>query len=428
MDEPQSILIAAGICIVFLAVISGIVVTVSRVQLGILKRLAEEEENRKAQKLLKMLKENKRQLLVGLWGLRSLLTVIISAMVTFWAIKTNPGSYAFLFQSIGITILTIIILTDILPRSLISSNPERVAFLIFPVIKSVEALVVPFIKVVEWLFSPVLMLVRPKDSEARQLSEDEIKRIVEESGEMGVLDEEETEMIQSIFGLGDTIAREVMIPRVDMICADRNSCVRDVIKIMTDSGFSRIPVYEGSIDQILGVILARDLLCYIGKEKNDVTAYDIARKPPYFIPETKKVDELLREMRKESISMAIVVDEYGGTDGLITIEDILEEIVGEITDEHDKETPDIEEIGEDEFMVDAGTIIENVNDELGINVPTEEQETIAGFVYGILGHIPKEGEVVTEQDLGIEITVKEVQGQRITKLKIKKIKGNGNEE
>lgn len=428
MDEPQSILIAAGVCTVFLAVISGIVVTVSRVQLGILKRLAEEEENRKAQKLLKMLKENKRQFLVGLWGLRSLLTVIISAMVTFWAMKTFPDKPAFLLQVTGITILTIIILTDVLPRSLISSNPEKVAFLIFPLIKAVEALVVPFVKVVEWVFSPVLMLIRPKDSEARQLSEDEIKRIVEESGEMGVLDEEETEMIQSIFGLGDTIAREVMIPRVDMVCADRNSSVREVIKIMTDSGLSRIPIYEGSIDQILGVVLARDLLCYIGEEKNDVTAYDIARKPPYFIPETKKVDELLREMRKESISMAIVVDEYGGTDGLITIEDILEEIVGEITDEHDKETPDIEEIGEDEFLVDAGTIIENVNDELGINVPTEEQETIAGFVYGILGHIPKEGENVVPEDLGIEITVKEVQGQRITKLIIKKIKGNGSEE
>ena len=428
MDEPQSILIAAGVCAVFLAVISGIVVSVSRVQLGILKRLAEEQENRKAQKLLKMLKAHKRQLLVGLWGLRSLLTVIISSMVTFWAMKTHPNMTVFLFQTVGIMILAIIILTDILPRRLISSNPEKVALLIYPVISLVEAVIVPFVKVVEWILSPLLILIRPKDSEARQLSEDEIKRIVEESGEMGVLDEEETEMIQSIFGLGDTIAREIMIPRVDMVCADRNSSVMDVIRIMSESGLSRIPIYEGSIDQILGVVLARDLLCYIGEEKIDTTAYDIARKPPFFIPETKKVDELLREMRKESISMAIVVDEYGGTDGLITVEDILEEIVGEITDEHDKETPDIEEIGEDEYMVDAGTIIENVNDELDINVPAEEQETIAGFVYGILGHIPKEEEIVTQEDLGIEITVKEVQGQRITKLLIKKIKGNGNEE
>lgn len=427
MEDPLSIMITAGISFIFLAVITGIVVAVSRVQLGILKRLAD-EENKKAQKLFKILKENKRQLLVGLWGIRSFLTVVLSAMVTIWAVKKCPGNSAFLFQSTGITILAIVILTEILPRSLISLNPEKAALALYPVIKLAGLFVVPVVKIIEWIFSPLIHLFHPKDSEARQLSEEEIKRIVEESGEMGVLDEEETEMIQSIFGLGDTIAREVMIPRVDMVCADRNSSVMDIIKIMSESGLSRIPIYEGSIDQIQGIVLARDLLCYIGEDKIEKTAYDIARKPPFFVPETKKVDELLREMRKESISMAIVVDEYGGTDGLITVEDILEEIVGEITDEHDKETPDIEEIGENEFLVDAGTIIENVNDELGINVPTEEQETIAGFVYGILGHIPKEGEIVAQEDLGIEITVKEVQGQRITMLIIKKIKGNGNGE
>lgn len=420
MDESHSSLLAIGGCVIFLAIISASIAAVSNVRLGILKRQGE-EENKKAKKLLKLLEDDKDNILLGLWVVYSFITIITGAMTVLWSSGNSPEKSFHVYHSLGIIILITIIFGLIIPRVISSLFPEAFCTILYPLIKVVGFIFVPLTRLFTWIFSPILSRFNQTDKETLRLAEEEIKWLVEEGQEKGVLEEEEIEMIQSIFDFGDTIAREVMVPRVDMICADINAGVLDVMKIISESGFSRIPIYEDSVDKIKGIVYAKDLLSYIGEDKLTTLAIDMANKPPFFVPGIKNVDDLLREMRQRSISIAIVVDEYGGTDGLITIEDMLEEIVGEITDEHDRETPDIIDVGNNSFLVDAGTVIEDVNDELEIKVPSDNQETIGGFVYGTLGHIPKQGEKLSLEDLGVEITVEDVQGQRITSLLINKL-------
>jgi len=420
LDESHSILLAIGGCVVFLALISTSITAVTNVRLGILKKQSE-EKNKKAKKVLEFLEDDREKILLGLWVTYSFFMLITGAMTVLWSHAIFAGKVIHIYYSLGIVLLIAVIFGLIIPRLIASFFPESVCMIFYPLIRIVGFISIPLIDLFTWIFSPFLSRFNQTDKETLKLAEEEIKWLVEEGQEKGVLEEEEIEMIQSIIDFGDTIAREVMVPRVDMICADINASVLDVMTIISESGFSRIPIYEGSVDKIKGVVYAKDLLAYISEDKLKTPAIDVAVKPPFFIPGTKNVDDLLREMRHRSISIAIVVDEYGGTDGLITIEDILEEIVGEITDEHDRETPDIIDVGNNAYLVDAGTIIEDVNNELNIKVPSDNQETIAGFVYGTLGHIPKKGELLKLDDLGVEITVENVQGQRITSLLISKL-------
>ncbi len=420
MDEGHSSLLAIGGCVIFLALISASIAAVTYVRLGILKKQGE-EKNKKAKKVLKLLEDDKDKILLGLWVVYSFITMLTGAMTILWSSGNSVKISFHVYNSLGIILLITIILGLIIPRVVASLFPETVCMFFYPLLKVVGFIFVPLTRLCTWIFSPLLSRFNQTNKETLRLAEEEIKWLVEEGQEKGVLEEEEIEMIQSIFDFGDTIAREVMVPRVDMICADINASVLDVMKIISESGFSRIPIYEDSIDKIKGIVYAKDLLSYIGEDKLAIPAINMANKPPFFVPGIKNVDDLLREMRQRSISIAIVVDEYGGTDGLITIEDMLEEIVGEITDEHDRETPDIIDVGDNSFLVDAGTVIEDVNDELDIKVPSDNQETIGGFVYGTLGHIPKQGEKLTIEELGVEITVEKIQGQRITSLLIKKM-------
>jgi putative hemolysin len=252
------------------------------------------------------------------------------------------------------------------------------------------------------------------------ITADEIRHLVNEGHRKGLLEEEEKEMIQSVFEFKDTIAREVMVPRVDIEALEDDSTLNDVVQLMVESGLSRIPIYEETLDKILGIVYSKDLLPHIKGGKLDKKAIDVARKPPFFIPDSKPVVNLLREMQRRSISIAIVVDEYGGTSGLVTIEDLLEEIVGEITDEYDQEEPNIRTEPDGSYLVEGATIIEDVNNFLDIDVPTEDNETIGGFVYGHLGHIPEQGESMMLEELGIDIIVEQIEGQRIQSLRIRK--------
>lgn len=418
MDESHTYMIAAGLCLILLAVISGTIAAVSHVRLGIMKKLSE-ENNKKAGVIFNILEREKENILISLWGSHSLLILILAALAVFWSGKFFAAIPCGVYYVLAVVFAAAMILAEIPPRTLTASNPETSCIILGPVIKINNAICVPIIKVINWIFSPMFSRFQKPNQETIQLTEEEIKRVVEQGQEMGVIEEEEKDMINSIFIFGETIAREVMVPRVDMICADSRTPVSEIRKIISQSGFSRIPVYEESIDRIQGVVYAKDLLGDIDCEL-DAPAFDFARKPPYFVPDAKKIDELLREMRQRSISIAIVVDEYGGTDGLITIEDIIEEIVGEITDEHDRETPDIVKIEDGKYLVDGSTVIEDVNSELNVNITSDEQETIGGVIYGILGHIPAQGEKVEIPEQGLEILVKQVDGQRITSLLVEK--------
>jgi CBS domain containing-hemolysin-like protein len=241
--------------------------------------------------------------------------------------------------------------------------------------------------------------------------------MVEEASSQGVLAEEEKEMIHSVIELSDTIAREIMIPRLDIVAVEVNTPLTKVLDAAITHGLSRLPVFEETVDKVIGIVHTKDLLSLLREKKMDTPLKDNIRHA-YFTPGSKKIDEMLREMQREKVAMAIVVDEYGGTDGLVTIEDIIEEIVGDITDEYDKEINSIELMDDGSYMVDAKTNIEDVNAELHIDLPTDEFETLAGYVYGLTGHIPHNGETIKADN--ITITVEKVIRQRISRVKILK--------
>jgi len=223
-------------------------------------------------------------------------------------------------------------------------------------------------------------------------------------------------MIHSIFEFGDTIVREVMVPRPDMVAVESKATVEEVLDLIIKVGHSRVPVYEDGIDNVVGLVYAKDLLIYLNKAKPGQTAAVLKKlmRAAYFVPETKRVSELLKEMQQKKTHMAIVLDEYGGTAGLVTIEDLLEEIVGEIFDEYDLEEAMVEILSDDSYRIDGRAPMDEVRELLGVDLPEYGGETIGGFVYDLVGHIPVPGEVVEYDSLRFE--VEKVTGRRISKI------------
>ena len=258
------------------------------------------------------------------------------------------------------------------------------------------------------------------------VTEEDIRALVNVGETHGALEEEEKEMIHSIFELGDTVVREVMTPRTDMVCGDVADPVSKGVELVIKEGYSKLPVYEENIDHIVGVVHDRELLIAVSRGEESTPLRSIMR-PIKAIPENKKVDELLREMQAEKVSVAIVVDEYGGTAGLVTMEDLLEEIVGEIMDEYDAEQqdlpPEIKELQNGDVIVDARMDIDDVNEQLGLNLPTEDFESIGGYTFGLFGRVPMPGEHVSI-DGGLTLVVEKTAGRRLLSVRIKKPSGN----
>lgn len=247
--------------------------------------------------------------------------------------------------------------------------------------------------------------------------EEEILTLVDAAEEGGTIAVEEKEMISGILEMGRTLVREVMVPRTDIVALDVDTPLLEALEVILRAGHSRIPVYQGTIDQVVGLLYAKDLLPALRDGRHDLPLRELLR-PAYFVPETKVVDDLLRELRNRRIHMAIVVDEYGGTSGLATIEDLLEEIVGEIQDEYDREEPLLSDLGNGEFLCDARLSVDDAEKKLGLKIPPGEFDTLGGFIYERLGAIPKVGDRVVLGD--DTITVEEMEGIRPIKLRIRR--------
>lgn len=310
-----------------------------------------------------------------------------------------------------------LVLGEIAPKSLGMQHAEKIALAVAGPVRFLSILALPAVKVVGF-FSD--LVVRPFGTHVRFtnpiLTEEEFKMLVEAGEEEGVIEEEEKEMIHSIFDFTDTVARQVMMPRTDMHAAPVTSSLEDLLEIITTTGHSRIPIYEDNIDNIIGVVHAKDLLPVLAQDKQYFDIRTVMREA-YFIPETKDVDELLAEFKRGNIQMAIVRDEYGGTAGLVTVEDLLEEIVGEIRDEYDVEEPLIEIIDENNALVSARMSIDDLNEQMGFKIPeSEEYETIAGFVFDLFGRQPLEGEMVSWSSL--DFYIDSVEGGRLQRIKV----------
>jgi CBS domain containing-hemolysin-like protein len=249
------------------------------------------------------------------------------------------------------------------------------------------------------------------------VSEEEIRSMVQVGSEEGSIDVGEKELIHSIFEFGDTIVREVMVPRPDIIAIEDDKALRDVQALVLTHGTSRIPVYDADddLDTVIGIVFAKDVLKALHQGKHDAPLAEVVREARY-VPESKKVADLLREMQLEKFHMALVTDEYGSVTGLVSLEDLLEELVGGITDEYDREEPEFEQVGERKYRVSGKTSIDDVNELLDVELPDEEWDTVAGLVLDILGRIPDEGEECRID--GLTFTTEEVRGRRIEKVLI----------
>lgn len=256
--------------------------------------------------------------------------------------------------------------------------------------------------------------------DGRAVKEEELMTIVESESEEGVIEEGQKEMIQGILEFRETTVREVMVPRMDMVCVERSMAAEVVFDLITEAGHSRIPVYEGTIDRIAGILYVKDLLQFLGRS-DGAGAFNVddVMRTPYYVPENKKVSDLLREFRGKRIHMAVVVDEYGGTEGLVTLEDLLEEIVGEINDEYDEEESLFTWLSPGSLQADARIDIHELNAMLDVDLPTEGYGTLGGFVYHHLGRIPEAGESFDVE--GLRLQIQGVDGQRISGIRIDKI-------
>ncbi len=249
----------------------------------------------------------------------------------------------------------------------------------------------------------------------RKIPEEEIQVLIDAGEEEGLLNEAENDMIRSILGLRDMVVREIMVPRTDMACVSVDMTMREVLSAIIACGHSRIPVFDGTVDNIVGLIYAKDLLKYWGMAEPGGGMRRIMRLP-YFIPETKSLEELLHDFRKKRIHIAIVIDEYGGTSGLVTIEDLLEQIVGDIQDEYDLEEEWLEEEPDGSVVVDARLPIEELEEHFGIEVEREKFDTVGGLIFHLTGRIPAPGDEVTTD--AICLTVIEADERKISKVRI----------
>jgi magnesium and cobalt exporter, CNNM family len=307
------------------------------------------------------------------------------------------------------------ILSELLPKAYAARRPDEFLLGAAPAITLFTRIMAPL----EWLARATGRVFTSAGTAAgpprAAHSEEEIKILVEDSAEEGVLEEQERAMIHSIFEFTDTVVRKVMVPRIDMVCLQANTPIGEAVQVVLEEGHSRIPCFEETVDSIVGIVHAKDLLRPLVEGRHEAPFREFMREP-YFVPEGKKVDELLREFRRNRIQMAIVVDEYGGTSGLVTVEDLLEEIVGDIQDEYDVEEPELVPVDDHTAIVDARMNIDELNERLGLDLPTEEFDTVGGLVFGLLGHVPAAGDIVPFDSL--QFVVEEVEGNRIERVRV----------
>lgn len=400
-------LVALLLAAAFLAMAEISLVGVNRFRV----RARKEEGDRRAERVVKLLEQPSRFLSTILM-LTLLVQVGASALATGLALGLGlPGHTAI---ATGVMTFLIFIFSEMAPKTYATNHPEKTAFLVAPAVRALSAVFYPLVRVLIILSNGLIRLFGGKTiREGPFVTEGDIKALVTAAEEQSVIEEEEKKLIHSIFEFGDTLVREVMIPRTDMVMLEERASMEEALEVILGSGFSRIPVYRRDFDHIVGVLYAKDLLPYLKRGESDARPKDLLREA-YFVPETKRVSELLNEMRALTIHMAIVLDEYGGTSGLVTIEDLLEEIVGEIFDEYDSARELYESLGDGRYTFDARISIDDLNEMLGTRLPAHQWDTLGGLMYNLMGKIPKQGESVEFE--GLRLTAQKVVGRRIAKV------------
>ncbi|MGH9152414.1 MAG: hemolysin family protein [Acidimicrobiales bacterium] len=415
MTTSQALMLGAVAALVLLAAFFAMSET-SLTRISRVKAITMEEEGRRGAARLARLVEHPE---------RFLNPILLLVLVCHLVVATLVGALAEdLFGALGVTVavffevVVIFVLAESAPKTWAVQHTERAALLAAPLISFITNLW-PIRLLARGLIGLSNWILPGKGLKAGPfVSEEELLATVDVATEDEVIEHDERRLIHSIIEFGDTVVREVMIPRPDMVAVEGKDKVDDVVEVAIAAGFSRIPVYDQGIDDVVGIVFVKDLM---RAEREGRTAEEVRNlvREAHFVPETKRVTELLREMQRGKFHIAVVVDEYGGTAGLVTLEDLIEELVGEIVDEFDVEEPVVEDLGNGEVRVNARMPIDEVNELLRAELPTGDWDSVGGLVFNLLGHVPIEGEAV-EVD-GHRLVAEKVQGRRIGRVRISKV-------
>ena len=412
--DPESSLYAIGIalCLVLLAFTSAVdaaLTAISRHRLGAL----QEEGSRRATVVARLLSDPYRFKAAIL--VLNAATIITATAFTLRLSDVLAAGWR--VAALALLLLLIVVFSEALPKALALRNPSRAAYLLAGPMSLLARLLWPLIALISLITSPLIRLLSGQSLPQFPLvTEEELRLLVNVGEEEGLIEADEREMIEGIFSFGDTVVREVMVPRVDIVALAETASLQEALETVIAHGHSRIPVYRETIDQIVGILYAKDLLPGLRAGQSGLSLTGLLR-PPHFVPETMKVDALLKDLQARKVHLAIVVDEYGGTAGLATIEDLLEEIVGEIQDEYDVEEPSVQFVGEGELLADARVLLHDLNDLTGLHLESEESDRLGGLVFERLGRVPKVGDQVQLDD-GVTITVLSIEGLRPRQLRL----------
>lgn len=435
MLDPDS---SSPIIVLLLLLVLHAIFAAARESIAFLRksrRLQLIEEGHASAKLVDTIAEDATRLLATEQLALKFLAFFIVALSAF--IYTDPLAKAMTvshFSAVVVITLVAVFVTllfgELIPKEIARNFAEPLALWLVHPFRWVSFVATPLARLVELIGR--LLTGRWNDTEEDHIfaviTEEDLRTYVDASEEEGVLKEEEKEMIYSIFDLSDTLAREIMVPRIDMVAVEADMLPRVAIQKIMEAGHSRVPVFAETIDNIVGILYVKDLLGYWLKHGEPATLRGLEREV-YYVPESKLVSELLRELQRKRVHIAIVVDEYGGTAGLVTIEDVLEEIVGEIQDEHDADEFYLQRLSDNEYIFSARMDLDDINDEMSIKLPTDESDTIGGLVYNSLGRIPQTGDSINGETFGlpdVRLTVLAVDGRRVKTVKLERhIQGSG---
>lgn len=371
-------------------------------------------------RMVKRLKDEPARMLSTILIGNNIVNITASVMATqiiynYFAVRGGGSAGLIIGAATGIMTFFILVFGEITPKTTAIRQAERFALLFAYPLYLISILLMPVAALLTWISAPFVLLLGGRIPEQGPfITEEELKFLISAGEKEGVLEREEKEMISSIFEFGDTLVREVMTPRPDILAIEDSEPLEKAIDLIKDTGHSRIPIFENNIDNVLGVIYAKDLL-----SARDGNLKDYMRSA-LFIPETKHVAELLHQMQSNRTHLAIVVDEYGVTSGLVTMEDLIEEIVGEIHDEFERGVKNLEKLDESTYLVDGKVAVDEVNQMAGLNLPTDESDSLGGLVFGRLGKVPAVGDMVKFD--GTAVFVERLHRRRVTRLKIVKSK------
>ena len=425
MLEPGSIgeIILALVLILFSAFFS--MAETSLTLLGKFKIRTMVDEGKKGAEHVEKATENKDKLLSSILIGSNFSNIALGAIITAFALSIAGNNAISIAIATGVATLIVLIFGEITPKTVAMEHPEKIALLIARPLRLIMTILAPIAAILNFFISIVL---RPfgfsNEKKESSFTENELKTMLEVGFEEGVIEQDEHKMIGNVMEFDDILAKDVMTPRTDMIVIDLDFAYSEVLEVFSKAGMSRLPVFQENIDHIVGVLHIKDFILADSKDK----AFSVKKymREPFFTLELKHIRELFKEMRRANSSLAIVLDEYGGTAGLLSMEDLIEEIVGEIFDEHDDIHREVEYIGEHEYVVTGAMKIDDFNELAGSSIISEEYESVGGYVMGLAGGVPKAG--MSLYDGKIAFVVEEMEKNRIERLRIKLAISEGQDE